>query len=307
MPVTIREFRRSDRDQLTALVNLHVGSVLPGTTLSANVVLSQLEREPEEQIVDPWVTDRLCLVAEEGQAVVAATLVHRFASEQSVGQGYRSATRIRWLLFVPGSENAARTLLDAAIDRARGWSPSSIFVESALPAPGCVGVSGNWPHVIQALREAGFTGPDRWETVLACDTDRLAAPELDVGAQDQRNAANGTWTIKRSVGVLGTRLDLMDGEQSLGYIEVAPVGGSLQRSAAGATWADVGNLFPSDHSDLQTVMKPLISAAARWLQLGGIGRLIDYYAPDEAPPGYLEALTALGFTELSVNQRGWQL
>lgn len=55
MSVTIREFRRDDRDHLTWLVNLHVAAVIPGISLSTNVVLGQLEREPMEAIVDPWV------------------------------------------------------------------------------------------------------------------------------------------------------------------------------------------------------------------------------------------------------------
>jgi hypothetical protein len=45
-PIEIRPFRRSDRDQVTALVNAHIEAVLPGVSVSANAVLSKLEREP---------------------------------------------------------------------------------------------------------------------------------------------------------------------------------------------------------------------------------------------------------------------
>ena len=62
-PIAIRPFRRSDRDQLTDLVNAHVEAVLPGVTVPPNAVLSQLEREPGEPLVDPWVTHRHTLVA----------------------------------------------------------------------------------------------------------------------------------------------------------------------------------------------------------------------------------------------------
>ena len=112
---------------------------------------------------------------------------------------------------------------------------------------------------------------------------------------------------KRSVGVLGTRLDLMDGDRSLGYIEVAPAGLSLQRSSAATTWADIGNLFPTDADDLAQVMPALIGAAARWLQLGGVNRLVDYYAPDVHRPEYVEILLALAFTALTTHHRGWEL
>jgi hypothetical protein len=57
-PIAIRPFRRSDRDQLTRLVNAHVEAVLPGVTVSRGAVLSQLEREPGEYVVDPWVAQR---------------------------------------------------------------------------------------------------------------------------------------------------------------------------------------------------------------------------------------------------------
>lgn len=49
----IRPFHRADRDQLTALVNAHVQAVVPGVAVSVNTVLSQLEREPDEYVVDP--------------------------------------------------------------------------------------------------------------------------------------------------------------------------------------------------------------------------------------------------------------
>ncbi|HEX8929440.1 MAG TPA: N-acetyltransferase, partial [Actinomycetota bacterium] len=49
--VEVRPFRRSDREQLTALVNAHVQAVV---SVSVNTVMSQLERDPGEFIVDPW-------------------------------------------------------------------------------------------------------------------------------------------------------------------------------------------------------------------------------------------------------------
>ena len=70
--IEVRPFRRSDRDQLTALVNAHAAAVVPGVSASVNAVLAQLEREPGEFIVDPWVSERLTLVAEQRQRVVAA-------------------------------------------------------------------------------------------------------------------------------------------------------------------------------------------------------------------------------------------
>src|SRR5512132_1002957 len=61
--IEVRPFKRPDREQLTALVNAHIEAVLPGVSVSVNAVLSQLEREPEEAIVDPWAVERTTLVA----------------------------------------------------------------------------------------------------------------------------------------------------------------------------------------------------------------------------------------------------
>ena len=63
--VQVRPFRRGDRDQLTRLVNAHAEAVVPGMSVSVNTVLGSLERQPEEFIVDPWVSERVTLVAEQ--------------------------------------------------------------------------------------------------------------------------------------------------------------------------------------------------------------------------------------------------
>jgi hypothetical protein len=67
--IEVRPFRRSDRDQLTGLVNAHIAPVIPGITVSVNTVMSQLEREPNEAIVDPWVFERRTLVAVDRDAI----------------------------------------------------------------------------------------------------------------------------------------------------------------------------------------------------------------------------------------------
>ena len=65
--IQVRRFRRDNRVQPTALLHAHVAAVMPGVTVSVNTVLSQLERDPGEFIVDPWVGERLTLVAEQRQ------------------------------------------------------------------------------------------------------------------------------------------------------------------------------------------------------------------------------------------------
>src|SRR5919198_5877215 len=100
-PIEVRPFRRSDREQLTQLVNAHAASVVPGVSVSVNSVLSQLEREPREFIVDPWVEARATLVSEQRGRVVAAAHLVRYAAEGPVSDSFRDAGEIRWFVFWP--------------------------------------------------------------------------------------------------------------------------------------------------------------------------------------------------------------
>ena len=298
MPVTVREFHRTDRDQLTGLVNLHVSSVLPGVALSTNVVLSRLEREPGELIVDPWVVQRCCLVAVERDAIVGAALLHRFGDHEEVREGYRSAAEIRWLVVAPTAAEAGRQLLAAVVERARSWQPSHIYADGTLAAPGCYGIPDSWPHIRELLTGAGFDGPTRRETVLAARCRDLTGHRVD--------GVTGV-VVRRSVGVLGVRIDLDAPDGHLGYIEVGEIDPALTRSLSATTWTDVGNLFVTEPNPLERVMPALLSAAADWLLLGGVERLIDYWAPDVHQPEYLGTLERLGFERLSTNERGWTL
>jgi hypothetical protein len=63
--IEIRPFRCPDRDQLAALVNAHAAAVVPGAGVSVATVLSHLELQPGETIVDPWLAEPVTLVAEQ--------------------------------------------------------------------------------------------------------------------------------------------------------------------------------------------------------------------------------------------------
>ena len=87
--VQVRPFRRPDREQLTALVNAHVQAVVPGVSVSVNTVMSQLERDPGEFIVDPWVAERSTLLAEQRGRVAAAAHLLRYGAGAEVGETIR--------------------------------------------------------------------------------------------------------------------------------------------------------------------------------------------------------------------------
>jgi GNAT superfamily N-acetyltransferase len=109
--IDVRPFQRRDREQLTALVNAHIEAVLPGVAVSVNAVLSQLEREPGETIVDPWAVDRATFVAVVRDAVVGAAHLVRYGTGERVSDSYRDTAEIRWLVFAPGEDAAADVLV----------------------------------------------------------------------------------------------------------------------------------------------------------------------------------------------------
>jgi hypothetical protein len=262
---TIRPFSRADRDQLTALVNAHVAAVVPGASVSVNALLSQLEREPAEVIVDPWVVERRTLVALEHDAVVAGAHLLRYGDGEHVGAGYRGRTDIRWLVADPRAIAAAAELI-AATD--------ATIADGSLPAPFVYGVPEVWPHIRAVYVGAGFA-PARVEVVLVADV-----ADLPAGAPEARRTL-GAWT----------RLSLGDA-----YIELETdltAGGLLSRFAG---WADVGNLVAPDDE----TRRSLLAAAADWLRLGGVTRLVAY-----ADPGGESFYVANGFRELVRTERGW--
>lgn len=292
MAVEIRPFHRRDRDQVTALVNLHVGAVLPGVTLSVNTVLSQLEREPSETIVDPWVAERRGLVALDRHAVVAAALLHRYRSDADVGEGYRGGGEIRWLLCHRDGGVAGAQLLQACLAAFEQWGVTGVHADGRLPALGCYGVPDTWPHIRHLYTAARFR-PSRTETVVVARCRDLLRP---LGAER---------SVRRSVGVLGTRLDLLGGERPLGFVEVDAADLDMARSTSATSWADVGNLAVATGLPRAEVIPELLSVAARWLLLGGVERLVDYLADDVDVPGYAAILTGAGFEALVTTERGW--
>lgn len=294
MPAVVRRFERRDRDQLTELINLHVAAVIPGVVLSVNTVLSQLEREPGESIVDPWVAERCCLVVEVEHRIVAAALLHRFRTDGDVGDSYRGVGDMRWIVSQADAIPAGQALLAGVMEQMRRWGVTAVGADCALPAPGCYGIPDTMPHLHALLAEAGFGEPTRRELVLAARCDDLLGADL-AGA-----------TTLRTVGTLGTRFTLSVDDDLRGYIEVCQPSADLARSWVATNWADVGNLIVGAGADAAAVIPALLSTAARWLLLGGITRLIDYWAADVDPPEYLTSLQRAGFQTLVCNDRGFQ-
>jgi hypothetical protein len=295
MSIEVRPFHRGDREQLTALVNAHVGAVVPGMSVSVNAVLNQLERDPGEFIVDPWVDERVTFVAEQRGRVVAAAHLLRYATGEHVGASYRDSAEVRWFIYWPeapywpDSADAGEALIAACVTELDRWGTAKQHADGALPAPGVYGVPEQWPHVRAAYELAGFVHEGRTEIVYVAAVDEL--PSLAEAHVD------GV-VLRRSVGINGTRLSAVIGDEVAGFIEVETLE-DAHRLARRGGWADVGNLRANDPQ----LARWLVAQAADWLRLARVERVLDYAAPDEEERTAF--LTSVGFHELTRTERGW--
>jgi ribosomal protein S18 acetylase RimI-like enzyme len=298
--VQVRPFRRGDREQLTALVNAHVQAVVPGISVPVNTVMSQLERDPGEFIVDPWVAERVTLVAEQRGRVVAAAHLRRYGTGEEVGESLRDAAEIGWLLYWPqasywpDSGQAADALAGACLAQLGHWRASRWYADATLPAPGVYGVPEQWPHVRQVFERVGFVHDGHTEVVLLARVDELPRPT--------RPPVDGL-QVRRALGVNGTRLSACRGDEVVGYVEVETNLTDGGRLAQLVGWADVGNLHVVEHWRRRGVATWLLGQAADWLRLARVERLLDY--ADAQEHDCLALLRRLGFRELTRTARGW--
>jgi GNAT superfamily N-acetyltransferase len=309
--VQVRPFRRADRDQLTQLVNAHAEAVVPGMSASVNTVLSSLERQPGEFIVDPWVSERVTLVAEQRSRVAAAAHLLRYYPDDRAGESARDSGEIRWLLywplapagnpFWPDVTGSAEALMAVCTDVLGRWGVTRQHADGELPVPGVYGVPEQWPHIAALYRRAGFTHTGHTEVVYLAQVKDLPgadAPPLDGLA------------VRRSVGINGCRFSALLGEEVIGYIEteVLDTGERLSRHGG---WADVGNLHVATPYRRRGVGSWLVGQAADWLRLAGVSRLLNYAWLEGTDPGglnyddYRAFLSAVGFRELTRTARGW--
>jgi GNAT superfamily N-acetyltransferase len=309
--VQVRPFRRADRDQLTQLINAHAEAVVPGMSVSVNTVLSSLERQPGEFIEDPWVSERVTLVAEQRNRVAAAAHLLRYFPDERAGESARDSGEIRWLLYWPlapagnpcwpDATGAAEALMAACAGVFGRWGVARQHACGDLPVPGVYGVPAQWPHVAALYRRAGFSHTGHTEVVYLVPVEDLPGPG--------RPPLDGL-AVTRSVGINGCRLSAVLGGEVIGYIEIEILDQGERMSRHGG-WADVGNLHVAPGFRRRGVGSWLLAQAADWLRLAGVSRLLNYAWLEGTDPGglnyddYRAFLAAAGFRELTRTARGW--
>lgn len=309
--IEVRSFRRSDREQLTELVNAHAAAVVPGLSASVSSVLAQLERQPGEFIVDPWASERRTLIAEQNQRVAAAAHLIRYADDDRVGASYRNLGEIRWLLFWPEAALsgppqwtdgtlAAEMLMAGCVRQLEGWGVAGQCASGDLPVPGVYGVPAQWPHIRALYERTGFRHDGHIELVYLARVEDLGRPPAPLAGLQ----------VRRSVGINGTRFSAVLEDDVIGYIELE-IFDDGERRARHPGWADIGNLWVVPAHRRHGIATWLLGQAAAWLQLAHVDRLLAYSyleGRDETGQGYDEDrafLQASPFTELTRTMQGW--
>jgi GNAT superfamily N-acetyltransferase len=309
--IEVRPFRRSDRDQLTQLVNAHAAAVIPGMGASVSTVLSALERQPGEFIEDPWVSERVTLVAVLAGRIAAAAHLLRYFPDDRAGPAARDVGEVRWLLFWPeapagnpcwpDATAAANALMAACLRQLAQWGVTRQEAGGELPVSGVYGVPEQWPHVSALYERAGFAHTGHTEVVYLARVEDLPGPA---------GPPLAGLSVRRTVGMNGTRLSAVLGDDVIGYIEVEVFDEGERLSRHGG-WADVGNLHVTEAYRRRGVGRWLLMQAAGWLRACGVDRLLDYAWLDGTDPGgldyagYRAFLPAAGFQELTRTRRGW--
>jgi GNAT superfamily N-acetyltransferase len=310
--IEVRPFRRSDRDQLTQLVNTHAAAVIPGMGASVNTVLSALERQPGEFIEDPWVSERVTLVAEQASRVAAAAHLLRHFPDERAGLAARDVGEIHWLLFWPEAPAgnpcwpdalpAAEALMAGCIRQLETWNVSRQEAGGELPVPGVYGVPEQWPHISALYERAGFAHVGHTEIIYFARVEEL---------RRRVEVPLAGLSVRRTVGINGTRLSAAVGGDIIGYIEVEVFDEGERLSRKGG-WADVGNLNVAESYRRRGVGTWLLSQAADWLEAANADRVLDYAWLDGTDPAgqdyadHRAFLAASGFSELTRTKRGWR-
>lgn len=309
--IKVRPFQRRDREQLTDLVNAHAAAVIPGMGVSVSRMLSELERQPGEFIVGPWVNERATLVAEQHDRVAAAAHLLRYYADERAGTAYRGSGEIRWLVFWPeapagnpywpDATEAAEKLIGACIGQLERWGISRQCADGDLPVPGVYGVPEQWPHIRSLYERAGFAHTGHTEVVYLAQVAALP---------DHAQLPIAGLSVRRSVGINGTRLSAAVDGELIGFIEVESFEEGERLSRHGG-WADIGNLHVAEQYRRRGVAAWLLGQAADWLRLAQVERILDYaWLEGQDPAGcdyaaYRSFLAASGFRELTRTRRGW--
>ena len=301
----VRPFVRHDRDGLTSLANRHIAAVLPGGAIPVATLLSQMERDVAESIIDPWVVDRHTIVGIDSDRVVAAAHLKRYGTDERVSSSFHDSGVIDWLICDPDSRTVGALVLRAAMTHLSAWGVRIWYGDGTLPCLGVYGVPDAWPHVQQLFADAGFSDDEgQIEIVFAGDLSQVDAPA--------KPPLNGL-ALRRVVGLLGTAFQAELDGTIIGVFEVEDAYGTA--NAQLARWADECNHHVERDHRHQGIGTWLFAHGCDWLRLGGKDRILTYAIErrsvgaepmEGTAEGWAAYYARFGLRPIGRTRRGWK-
>lgn len=293
----VQSYRPEHLPQLRALINCHLNAAVPGWSLPEAFIASRLRREPEEYVVDPWVTGRATLCAVERDRVVAAAHLLRYGDHAKVSQGHRAVGEITWLVAWPSHEQAGAEVLAAAQAQLAAWEVRERWAVAGLLVPVLSGVPDAWPHIAAVLAKAGFRPtPERAEAIYGGELATVPAPTTPPIAGLR---------LRRVVGDSTVRFAAVLGDRELGVCEF-----DLDLTLGGARpalegWAELANLQVEADRRGRGIGTWLVRHAVAWLRLGRCERIVLTTAIDDEAAGSGRFYRRLGWGLLTRLDRAW--
>jgi GNAT superfamily N-acetyltransferase len=284
--------------QMQALINAHLGAVVPGWGLPLGFIASRLRSNPDEFVVDPWVIERRTLCAVEQARVVAIAHLLRYGAGPEVSADFRGGGEIDWFLAWPEATEASATLLSAAREHFKAWDVARPYACSGWPGPLLGGVPDVWPHIAEALAAAGYRlAGDHREALYGGPLEPVVLSEPPVPGLK----------LQRQVGSLGVNHAVFLDDQKIGWCVCIPDltnGGELPSFRG---WAELGELWIDERWRNRGIGTWLVQHAVDWLRLGGCDRIILAVAESDEVLGAGRFYSRFGWQVLTRYQKGWRL
>jgi GNAT superfamily N-acetyltransferase len=295
---TIRPFKIDDLPQLTQLINTHIAMLIPTWGLPSELILSRLEKNPDEPVIDPWVIERATFCAFVGENLVGAAHLLRYGDTEPVNENHHKHGDIAWLVFEPECEAEAKALLASCHAQMKGWEVKSLGAwETGLYIPCFTGISDNWPHIGKLFYEAGYRPkPERAEAVFGGGFDGIySAREIpDKFAMKQRITAN---EIAIGLHRYGERVATIEAKIDCSENDTKP---------ALKTWAELSEVEVAENWRRQGIGRMLIAYLVFLLKKTEASQVVFTVAKDDEEAGAGAFYQSFGWKPFSRSQDGWE-
>jgi GNAT superfamily N-acetyltransferase len=300
--VLIEPVRDTHLEQVQALINVHLSTMVPGWVLPVTFISIRLDRNPGQYIIDPWVRERVALCALQKQRVVAAAHLLRYGNGPEVSQWYQNVGDLAWFLAWTNADEAAKALLSAARRQFTAWGVTREYAwDAGLPLGPFVGVPDVWPHVANTLEMAGY----RPRAGITGEEIIYGGP-LNTALSATAPPVVGL-TVQRSMGKIdGARFIALVDDQEVGQCECATdltQGGALPALRG---WGELSELTVSEAWRNRGIGTWLVQQAVSWHRLGGGERMILAVTAEDEAAGAGRFYQRLGWQVLVRQRKGWQ-